>query len=138
MQQIVRNIVFQPFDPQPLTVGITPTPLFPTGTKADLIASFGISVPAAAANNVFIGNIAVSLTNGLEIVKGAGIVLFRIINQNVQYDIHSEVNPAVENALCQPIPIQSIPFIVWDVTQISLIATAPTAISFVLFRSQFI
>lgn len=137
--RLIRDIVYQPFDTFSLVVGTTPTRISPTFTKADLIDSFVVSVPASAANNVFIGNASVTTTSGLEIVAGGGPILFRIRNQIIQYDIHSSLDPAA-NAItqCQELPIQSIPFIIWDLTQIYLIATAPTTISVAPFKSMFI
>src|ERR1700740_3207625 len=121
MSQIVRDIVFQDFNTFLLAVQITPTPISSVFTKSDLIDSFVVSVPAAAANNVFIGNQSVTPTSGLELVAGGGPVLFRIRNQKIQYDLHSAIDPAASAIACnQQIPIQGIPFIVWDLRQICL------------------
>ena len=137
--QIPRNIIYQPFDTFSLAVQTTPTPISATFTKADLIDSFAVSVDAAAANNVFIGNAGVTLTSGLEIVKGGGPLLFRILNQKIQYDIHSALDPAAETITqCQQLPIAEIPYIIWDLTQICLIATAITNVRIAPFRSMFI
>lgn len=136
--QIVRDIVFQPFNTFLLQVLTTPTPISPNFTKADLIDSFVISLDANAANNVFIGNAGVTTGTGLEIVAGGGPILFRIKNQNIQYDIHSVVDPLADQTFCAQVPVQSIPFIVWDLTQVCLIAVANTNVRVAPFRSMFI
>jgi hypothetical protein len=139
MSQIVRDIVFQEFNSFSLLVAITPTPISSVFTKSDLIDSFAISVPSSAANNVFIGNQAVSTTSGLELVAGGGPVLFRIKNQVIQYDIHSAIDPAASALMCnQLVPIQGIPFIVWDLRLICLVAVAPTTVAVAPFKSMFI
>ena len=141
MFNIIRDIVYQPFDTFSLTVAITPTPISSTFTKADIIDSVAITVPSTAANNVFIGNAGVTTASGLEIIAGGGPLLFRILNQRVQYDIHSALDPAASAlAGCngQDLPIRGIPFIVWDLRQICLIATAPTVVAIAPFRSMFV
>ena len=137
MQQINRPIVFQPFETFNITVAITPTPLSATFTKADLIDSFAISLDAAAANNIFLGGTGVTVNNGLEIVRGGGPVLIRIINQHVQYDIHSVIDPLAEQN-CNLISVSPIPYIIWDLTQICLVAAAPTNARIAPFRSMFV
>lgn len=143
-QQIIRDIVFQDFNTFTLAVAITPTPISSVFTKSDLIDSFVVSVPSTAANNVFAGNGSVTTTSGIEIIAGGGPLLFRIKNQNIQYDIHSALDPAasaLQQVACgntQEIPIRSIPFIVWDLRQICLIAAAPTNVVIAPFRNMFI
>jgi len=137
VQQINRPIVFQPFETFNITVAITPTPLSATFTKADLIDSFAISLDAAAANNIFLGGTGVTVNNGLEIVRGGGPVLIRIINQHVQYDIHSVIDPLAEQN-CNLISVSPIPYIIWDLTQICLVAAAPTNARIAPFRSMFV
>jgi hypothetical protein len=138
-QQIIRDIVFQPFTTFVVAVAVTPTQISPTFTKSDLIDSFILSLDAGAANNVFIGDQGVTVNSGIELVAGGGPLLLRILNQNVYYDILSQVNPVAENLACgAQIPIRSIPFIIWDLTQIYLVAAAPTNVRVAPFRSQFI
>lgn len=136
--EFIRDIVYQPFDTQSLLVGITPTQILPKAAKSDLISAFVVSVPAAAANNVFIGNTGVTTTSGLEIVAGAGPCEFRIRNQNVQYDIHSLLKPVIESIPCTLTYIHNIPYIIFDLTQICLIAVAPTTVAIWPIRSQFV
>jgi hypothetical protein len=136
--EFLRDIVYQPFDPIAITVLTTPTPILAKSSKSDLIDSFIVSVPASALNNVFVGNNSVTLTTGLEIVAGAGPAEFKILNQRVQYDIHSLMEPVIASLPCNVVSIKGIPFIIWDLTQICLIAVANTAIVVLPIRSQFV
>lgn len=136
--QVNRTIAYQNFETFVLAVGTTPTPLSSLFTKADLIDSFTVSVDAAAANNVFIGGQAVTVDNGLEIVRGAGPVSFEIVNQNQHYEIQSPVIAIAEALNCRPLEPVSIPFIVWDLSQIYMVAAAATNVRVAPFRSIFI
>lgn len=136
--EYIRDTIYQPFDPQAVNVLATPTPILAQANKSDLISAFVVSVPASAANNIFIGNAAVTTTTGLEIVAGGGPCEFRIINQPVQYDIHSMLDPILAGLPCQVVDVRGIPFIIFDLTQICLIAVAPTAAVVWPIRSQFV
>lgn len=136
--QIVRDVVFQPFTTFVVAVAATPTPIFPNQTKADLIDSFALSLDAAAANNVFIGDQGVTVNSGLEIVKGSGPVNFIINNQRQHYELQEPLIMLTEQLGCRPQTGRSIPFILWDLSQIYLVAAAPTNVRCAPFRSQFI
>lgn len=138
LHQVNREILFQPFTTSIINVGTTATPLSSNQNKTDLIDSFILSLDAAAANNVFMGDQGVTLNSGIEIVAGGGPVLFRIINQNVHYEIMNPVLDIAENMECRPKNAVQIPFVIWDLSQIYLIAAAATAIRLAPFRSQFI
>lgn len=138
MLQIVRDVIFQPFSTFVIAVAATPTPILPNQTKTDLIDSFVLSLDAAAANNVFIGDQAVTVNSGLEIVRGAGPLEFRILNQKQQYELQEPLIMLTEQLGCKPQNGRAIPFILWDLSQIYLIAAAPTNVRCAAFRSQFI
>lgn len=138
MQQINRSVLFQPFSSFVLPVAITATPLVATPNKSDLVDSFIISVDAAAANNVFMGDGNVTIASGIEIVAGGGPVNFRIQNQPQQYDLQIPALDIARTLQCQDSTAFAIPFIVWDCSQVYLIAVAPTNVRVMLFKSQFI
>lgn len=139
MQQVDRPIVYQIFTTFALTVGTTPTQISTAFTKVDLIDSFAISVDAAAANNVFIGDQGVTTTTGLEIVRGGGPINFVIRNQHQQYELQEPLIILAESTLCQgPVAPRAIPFIIWDLSQIYLIAAANTNVRIAPFRAIFI
>jgi hypothetical protein len=135
---IVRPVLFQPFSAFPLAVQVTPTAIVANQNKSDLIDSFIISLDAGAANNVFMGDSSVTVANGIEIVAGGGPVNFRIVNQNQQYDTQVPLVGIASTMQCQDNLAVPIPFIVWDMSQIFLIAAAITNVRISLFRSQFI
>jgi hypothetical protein len=138
MIQHNRGIVYQPFDQFAITVGVTPTPISTIFTKSDLIDSFIVSVDAGAANNIFIGNQGVTVNTGIEIVAGGGGVNFIIENQNQHYEIQDPVIQIAEMLKCNNVDQIDIPFIVWDLSQIYLVAIANTTARIIPFRSQFI
>lgn len=139
MQQIDRPIVYQTFTTFALTVGTVATQISTAFTKVDLIDSFAISLDAAAANNVFIGDIGVTVNTGLEIVRGSGPVNFIIRNQPQQYDLQEPLLIIAETMQCQgPVAPRVIPFIIWDLSQICLVAAANTQVRIAPFRAIFI
>ena len=139
MQQVNRTIAYQNFETFNINVGTTPTQLSQSiGTKLELVDSFTVSVDAGAANNVFVGGQNVTIVNGLEIVRGAGPVTFEIINQDQQYDLQEPLIAIAESLQCAPHQPREIPFIVWDFSQIFMIAAAATNVRIAPFRSMFI
>ncbi len=140
MQQVIRDIVVQPFETFVLAVQVTPTQLSTAlaFTKADLIDSFVLSLDAGAANNVFLGGPGVTVANGLEIVAGAGPAEFIIENQNQHYELQEPIIAIAESLQCAPNPSRAIPFVIWDFTQIYLVAAAITNVRIAPFRSVFI
>jgi hypothetical protein len=138
MQQITRPVLFQPFSSFVLVVGTTPTPMVAIANKSDLVDSFILSLDAGAANNVFMGDQNVSVTTGIEIVAGAGPVNFRIDNQNQNYDVQIPLMDIARTLQCAVQQPFAIPFIVWDCSQLYLVAAANTNVRIMLFRSQFV
>ena len=139
MQPIVRSIVYQLIEPFVIAVGTTPTQVFPQQTKSDLIDSFTLSLDAAAANNVFIGGQAVTIANGLEIIAGGGPLTFRIRNQWQQYEVQEPLVKLADKIDCNnPMTPRAIPFVIWDLSQIYLVAVAATNIRCAPWRAQFI
>lgn len=138
MQQINRPVIFQPVSSFVLSVAVTATPLVSLSNKSDLIDSFIISVDAGAANNVFMGDGGVTVNTGIEIVAGGGPANFKINNQNQQYDLQVPLMDIARTLQCAVQQPFAIPFVVWDCSQIFLIAAAITNVRIMLFRSQFI
>jgi hypothetical protein len=131
-----RPLLAQRFLPYALLVGVGPTPLNTSWQQANLSGMYDaliISVPKAAANGVFLGDASISaaLNNGLEILPGIPISL-SIDNQRQLYEIQS---PLVDASCAVP---ESIPFKVWDPSNIYLAAVAPTSIGVLLFQAPFL
>ncbi len=120
-----------------LSVALTPTPLNQAAAQTGLSAMYEsliFSLVSTAATSVFLGNSNVLATgaNGLEIRAGVPVQL-SIHNQRMLYEVQG---PLVDNFCLQP---ESIPFVVWDVSEIYLITTgAPKNIAVGLFQAPFI
>lgn len=141
MIAVNRDPVYQQFSTFVIAVATTPTPLNSGQniTKLDLIDAFTLSLDAAAANNVFIGDQGVTVNSGLEIVAGGGPITFRIRNQRQHYELQEPLILLTEAAQCQgPVQPRSLPFLIWDFSQIYLVAAAATNIRCAPWRAQFI
>jgi hypothetical protein len=138
MLDVNRQVVYQNFETFTVAVQVTPTQISTSFTKSDYIDSFYVSVDAAAANNVFIGGASVTIANGIEIVAGGGPLKFLINNQNEHYELLAPLIAISEMLGCQPVQPISIPFVLWDFTQIYLVAAAITTVRIAPFRSMFI
>lgn len=139
MLGIDRPTYYQLIEPFVVAVQTTPTQIFPQQTKADLIDSFTLSLDAAAANNVFIGGMSVTVNTGLEIVAGGGPITFRIINKNQHYELQSPLLRLADmNCNLPPIEPIAIPFGIWDLSQIYLVAAAATNVRCAPWRAQFL
>lgn len=138
MQTVNRPILFQPVSTIIVAVQVTPTPIIPNQNKTDLVDSFIISVDSGAANNVFLGDGSVTLVNGIELIAGAGPIQFVIRNQWQQYDVQNALISVAETLQCQQNSPFAVPFVVWDLSQIYLVAAAITNVRVMQFRSPFI
>ena len=134
----VRPILTQPFPTFIVAVQVTPTPIMPSQTRADLINSFVVSVAAAAANNVFIGDQGVTVNSGLEIIAGGGPIRFTITDERMKYELLFPMLAGLQSYQCRVNEGYGVPFIIWDLSQIFLVAPAITNVRVAAFRSQFI
>jgi len=134
----MRNIIAQPFETYSLAVQVTAIPLAAFGITA-LIDAFMITTPSTAANSVFIsGNPGVTVTTGLELLAGT-TVLFRVENEGRQmYELQKPLIEIAKAVDCTNVPFEEIPFKVWDMTQIFVVAAAITTITFAVFRNPYI
>lgn len=103
-----------------------------------LIDSFMITVPLAAANSIFLGfDQGVTVTTGVELLAGT-TSNFRIPQDRQLYEIQNLLIKLVKCFSPNNEPYEDIPFIVWDMSSIFLIATANTVISLALFKAVYI
>lgn len=131
-----RTILAQRFINFALTVGVVPTPLntsFQQANISGLYDSMILSLKKAAANPIYWGgaNVNVALGNGLEILPGVPIQL-AIQNERQLYEIQA---PLVDRDC---VVAEAIPFIVWDVSNVFLVAVAPTTLAVVLFSAPYL
>lgn len=134
-----RPTVRQEFNPYALLVGVAATPLnSDQALTSSYIDSFAISVPLAAANSVFIGSNNVTIATGLELVPGSLTQWAIDQGGRQQYEIQRPLLSLSAIAECKAQMPDMIPFIVWDPSQVALVAAAPTNIVVVFFRNPFV
>jgi hypothetical protein len=136
MERPRRPILSQDFYATSVTVKVQPTPLATTFQQSQtqtLYDAFIISVPKARANPIVLGgpNVDAVKSNGLEIVPGVPVML-SIENTRQLYEVQS---PLVDGACVLP---EAIPFVVWDVSTVYLVAVAPTAVGVIFFKAMFL
>lgn len=136
-----RPIIAQPFESFGLSVPAPPTapvPIDANSRKEDLIDTFLITVPAAAANSIFMGTSGVGVGQGLELLQGT-TVMFKIDHDGRQvYELQGALVEIATALECRVISPDAIPFVVWDLTQICLIAVAATAITVAVMRNPYV
>jgi hypothetical protein len=133
-----RQTVIQPFTHTLLTVAVTPTPLDSNqNAQTSYIDSFLVCLFSTAANSVFLGDNTVTLTNGMEIPPGVTIQL-SITNERPKYEVQYPVLDVAQALTCQRQEPVQIPFIYWDLSQLYLIAAAPTNVIVVPFRRPYV
>lgn len=131
-----RALLRQTFFPFSLNVLAVATPLASAGLQASLESLYTtilITNAAAAANSVWLGDASISVLgrNGLEILPGRSRTL-TIGNERQLYELQA---PLTDGMKCQP---DGIPFIVWDVSTVYLIAAAPTVVGGMLFPEMYL
>jgi|SRR5215470_7142982 len=124
-----------------MTVPVAPAaPIGPQYGLTSLIDSFDITIPAAAANSVFIGfDQGVIITTGLELIAGT-TVQFKIDHDGRQiYECQHLLAKLITTLCGTPItPEEQIPLVVWDMSQVFLVAAAPTNVTIALFKATYI
>ena len=134
-----RPIVYQPVHSELIVIGTVPTQLMTTRNQTDYIQTFIVSIDAAAAGNVFLGDQAVTTANGIEIVAGAGPAEFRINDERQQYELMWPLLIIQQTLECKGLPVPfMIPIEVWDMTQWYGVAAAATNLRLMVFRTQFV
>jgi hypothetical protein len=136
MERPRRPILSQDFYPTSVLVNVQPTPLATTFQQSQtqtLYDAFIISVPKARANPIVLGgpNVDAVKSNGLEILPGVPVML-SIENTRQLYEVQA---PLVDEACLLP---EAIPFVVWDVSTVYLIAVAPTMVGVIFFKAMFL
>lgn len=139
MFSVNRPLVAQEWATNGLTVNVAPAqPLGPQFPITAMIDAFYITVPAAAANSIFIGgNPAVTITNGLELLAGTTSAF---IIEHEDRQLYELQKPLIDMArtMCNPESPETIPFVVWDLSQVYVVAVAATVISFAPFKAMYI
>lgn len=135
-----RPTVRQEFNPYAVAVvAANPVPLSADpALSGSYIDSFMVSVPAAAANSVFIGGPNVTIATGLELAAGSLTQWALDQGGRQQYDLQKPLLAIAAFVGCKAEIPEAIPFLVWDPSQICFIAAANTAIVVCCFRNPFV
>lgn len=135
----MRDIIAQQFTTFAFSVPITAAPIAPNLQLTSLIDTFAITVPAAAANSVFLGGDAgVTITTGLELLAGT-TTIFTIDHDGRQlYELQYPLKDTRDSVKCTDSQLIEIPFITWDMSQIYLVAVAVTNVTVACFKAMYI
>jgi|SRR5262249_31466622 len=138
----MRNLIAQQFQTFNIPVTTSPQPLNAALQITSMIDSFAITVPAAAANGVVIGPDAGVTAGppptGLELVV-ATTTQFRINQEGRQvYELQKPLLNIAQAVGCMPQTFEEIPFVVWDLTNIWIVATAAVTVSVAVFKAVYI
>lgn len=136
-----RDLIKQEATAFAFTVPVAPAaPLMPQAGLTAYIDTFMITVPATAANSIWLGfDQGVIVGSGIELLAST-TTLFKIDHDGRQvYEVQNLLIP-INRALCGTpvVPREEIPFVVWDMSQIFVVATLATAISFAVFKAVYV
>lgn len=138
--QVQRTVLAQQFTTFAFTVPTVAAPLAPSVPINALVDTFIITVPATAANSVFLGSDAgVTITTGLELLAGT-TVQFKIDHDGRQlYELQGPLKEVRDAVKCKDSIADDIPFVVWDVSlSVYLVAAANTTITAALFKAMYL
>lgn len=134
---VQRPLIAQNFFARAFTVPVIAIPLDANSNLQALIETFAITVPVAAANSVFMGNPGVTVGAGLELLAGTTSVF--IVQQIRQlYELQAPAIQIESGLSCKQVDPAAVPFVVWDLSRIFLVAAANTAITVALFPAMFV
>lgn len=135
-----RPLVSQQFDAFTFAVGVTPLPIQPNATPQQLITTFVIS-NAVGAVSVFLGGQGVSIgppATGLEI-PGGTMPAFIITQEGRQmYELQAPLLDISAGLNCASKEIAAIPFKVWDLSKVFLVASVAVNVTIAVFPEMFL
>lgn len=134
-----RPLVKQEATSFSLSVAVTPTPIAPQLGLTSMIDSFIVTIPSTAANSVFMGfDAGVTTTTGLELLAGTS-ENFRIDQGGRQlYELQFPLMDLRNDKLCKTDPLEQIPYVVWDMSQVYLVAAAITVVTIAVFKAVYV
>ena len=131
-----RDILRQDFTTFSFVATTAPQPIAQLGVNS-MIDTIMFSLPTGAANSVFFGSDAsVSITSGIEIAPGSPSILAIVHDGRQLYELQDPLIALQATAQCRDIDPRLIPFVVWDVSQIYLVAAANTTLAIGLFKAM--
>lgn len=116
------------------------SPLMQQAGLTSMIDTFVITVPAGATNSIFLGfDQGVIVGSGIELLAGT-TTAFAIDHDTRQlYELQTLLT-RLNDVLCgRPVvPTDEIPFVVWDMSQIYVVAAASTPFTFAVFKAVYV
>jgi len=138
-----RPLMVQTFRTSLINVTTAPLPLDPTVDKTKLITTFAVSNPVAGAS-VYIGNAGVTIPGGanpgFEIPAGTS-PQFSIDQQGRQlYELQAPLQGINAGLNCNTslLTIEGLPFVVWDLSSIFIVAVAATTVTVITFPTMYL
>ena len=138
-----RPLMVQTLNTRLINVTAAALPLDPTVDKTKLITGFGISNPLAGAS-VYIGNAGVTIPGGnnpgYEIPAGTA-PFFQIDQQGRQlYELQAPLQAINAGLNCNTslANVEGLPFVVWDLSSIFIVATAATTVTLITFPTMYL
>jgi len=138
-----RQRIPQEFGLINLTVTTTPQPLSLSLGPSSLVSTLVFSVPTGQAQGVFLGNTAgVTITTGLEIPVG-NPQEYVVINERELIELESPLLGIWAQILdwfrCRIVPqSDGVPVVVWDVTNMWVVASANTVLNVGTFKEMWL
>jgi hypothetical protein len=142
----IREPIEQLFTTFNIIVKSTPTPVAPSIDKNSYIQSFILCNPSVNTASVFWGDSQVTssivgaIGTGVELLTGTSQV-FKIDQIRQLYEVQDPQILTAQKLLCEPLNPNLIPVIVWDMSQVFVVATAaaaPVTITACIFRNVYI
>lgn len=131
-----RTPLRQTFTPGSIAVTAAAQPINQIFNQTAMIQSFILDNFSANTISVFLGDINVQVNTGLELVPGNPLGF--VIRQDRQlYELQDPLVISASADSCNSVPPVSIPFVVWDMTTIYAIASAPVTIGFWIFNNVY-
>lgn len=133
-----RPLLKQDFTTFALSVGVNGTPINSQMQLTAMVDTIAICVPSTAANSVFFGaDQGVTTASGLELLPSTTSA-FRIAQMRQLYELQYPLQDLKNAAMCKVSIGEEIPVIVWDVSQIYLVAAGVTTVSIAVFKAVYV
>lgn len=133
-----RQLIGQEFSTFGLTVGVTAIQVSASLGISSLISTIVFSVFTGQAQSVFLGaDAGVTVTTGLELPPGSPQE-YVVLNDRELVELESPLLDISTVLQCRRAIADNVPFVVWDVTRMYLIAAANTTMSVGVFKEMWI
>lgn len=135
---VQRPLVVQTFRTFNFAVGLAALPIDPIqGQKERLITTFAISNPVGG-NSVFLGNSGVTATTGFEIPGGTAPQFSIDQGGRQNYEIQKPLLQIAGGLQCSTEQIEGVPFVVFDLSNMFLIAAVAQTVTIITFPTMYL